>query len=122
MVGGQGGEVGPALDDIGAKVDRDYLLESIVNPNATIAKGYDFFLITLKNGQGYAGIIKSENDKEVVINSPEDGIVTVKTADIKERIKGPSGMPPGLQLVATKNELRDLIEFLAQQKKPATKE
>ena len=102
VVGGQGGEVGPALDGIGAKVDRDYLLESIVNPNATIAKGYDFFLITLKNGQGYAGIIKSETDKEVVINSPEDGIVTVKTADIKERIKGPSGMPPGLQLVATK--------------------
>ncbi len=122
VVGGQGGEVGPALDDIGAKVDRDYLLESIVNPNAAIAKGYDFFLITLKNGQGYAGIIKSETDKEMVINSPEDGIVTVKTADIKERIKGPSGMPPGLQLVATKNELRDLIEFLAQQKKPATKE
>ena len=122
VINGQGGEVGPVLDDIGAKFDRKYLLESIVNPSATIAKGYDFFLITLKNGQGYAGIIKSETDKEVVINSPEDGLVTVKTADIKERIKGPSGMPAGLQMVISKSELRDLIEFLAQQKKPAKKE
>jgi quinoprotein glucose dehydrogenase len=122
VIDGQGGEVGPVLDDIGTKVDRKYLLESIVNPNASIAKGYNFFLITLKNGQGYAGIIKSETDKEVVINSPEDGIVTVKTADIKDRIKGPSGMPPGLQSIVSKSELRDLIEFLAQQKKPAKKE
>ena len=58
----------------------------------------------------------------MIINSPEDGLVTVKTADIKERIKGPSGMPPGLQMVISKSELRDLIEFLAQQKKPAKKE
>ena len=121
VINGQGGEVGPVLDGIGAKVDRRYLLESIVNPSATIAKGYDFFLITLKNGQGYAGIIKSETDKEVIINSPEDGIVTVKTKDIKERIKGPSGMPAGLQMVISKSELRDLIEFLAQQKKTAKK-
>tara|TARA_B100001250_G_scaffold414115_1_gene450762 strand:- start:2193 stop:3458 length:1266 start_codon:yes stop_codon:yes gene_type:complete len=122
VINGQGGEVGPVLDGIGAKVDRKYLLESIVNPSATIAKGYDFFLITLKNGQGYAGIIKNETDKEVIINSPEDGLVTVKTTDIKERIKGPSGMPAGLQMVISKSELRDLIEFLAQQKKPAKKE
>jgi len=122
VVGGQGGDVGPVLDGIGSKVDRRYILESIVNPNVAIAEGYDFFLITLKNGQGYAGIIKKETDKELVINSPEDGIITVKTADIKERIKGPSGMPPGLQMVASKSELRDLIEFLAQQKKPAIKE
>ena len=122
VINGQGGEVGPVLDDIGAKVDRKYLLESIVNPSGTIAKGYDFFLISLKNGQGYAGIIKNETDNEVIINSPEDGLVTIKTADIKERIKGPSGMPPGLQMVISKSELRDLIEFLAQQKKPAKKE
>ena len=62
------GMVGPVLDGIGAKFDRKYLLESIVNPSATIAKGYDFFLITLKNGQGYAGIIKNETNKEVTIN------------------------------------------------------
>ncbi|HJO09581.1 MAG TPA: hypothetical protein QGH16_07000, partial [Verrucomicrobiota bacterium] len=90
--------------------------ESIVNPSAKIAEGYDFFLIMLKNGSGHAGIINKETATELLLNSPEDGLVTVKTADIKERIKGPSGMPPGLQMIVSKRELRDLIEYLASQK------
>ena len=116
VIGGQGGEVGPALDGIGSRADRNYLLESIVNPSAKIAEGYDFFLIMLKNGSGHAGIINKETATELLLNSPEDGLVTVKTADIKERIKGPSGMPPGLQMIVSKRELRDLIEYLASQK------
>ena len=116
VIGGQGGEVGPALDGIGSRADRNHLLESIVNPSAKIAEGYDFFLIMLKNGSGHAGIINKETASELLLNSPEDGLVTVKTADIKERIKGPSGMPPGLQMIVSKRELRDLIEYLASQK------
>ena len=40
---GQGGEVGPALNGIAAdkEKDRRYLLESVVYPNAKIAKGFD---------------------------------------------------------------------------------
>ena len=78
-------------------------------------------MILLKDDSGYAGIIKKETATELLINSPEDGLVTVKTADIKERIKGPSGMPPSMQMVITKRELRDLIEYLATRKTPATK-
>ena len=78
-------------------------------------------MILLKDDSGYAGIIKKETATELLINSPEDGLVTVKTADIKERIKGPSGMPPGMQMVITKRELRDLIEYLATKKTPPAK-
>ena len=121
VIGESGGDIGPGLDDIGSRVDRTHLLESIVNPNAKIAEGYDFFLILLKDDSGYAGIIKKETATELLINSPEDGLVTIKTADIKERIKGPSGMPSGMQIVITKRELRDLIEYLATKKTPAAK-
>ena len=37
----------------------------------------------------------------------------MKKADIKSKVKGPSGMPPALQLVMSKRELRDVIEYLA---------
>ena len=121
LIGEEGGEVGPGLDDIGSRVDRTHLLESIVNPSAKIAEGYDFFLILLEDDSGYVGIITKETATELLINSPEDGLVTVKTADVKERIKGPSGMPPGMQMVITKRELRDLIEYLATRKTPPAK-
>ena len=113
QVGNQGGEVGPRLDGIGAKVDRKHLLESIVNPGAQIAEGFDFFLVTLKNGKSVAGITRKETKTDITLNSPEDGLVTIKKADIKTKQKGPSGMPPGLQAVISKRELRDVIEYLA---------
>lgn len=39
-IGGDGGIVGPALDGIGRRHDRAYLLASIVHPNASYAEGY----------------------------------------------------------------------------------
>ena len=83
QVGNQGGEVGPRLDGIGAKLDRKHLLESIVNPGAQIAEGFDFFLVTLKNGKSVAGITRKETKTDITLNSPEDGLVTIKKADIK---------------------------------------
>src|SRR5262249_14426190 len=63
-VRGEGGEVGPDLTGIGAKQKRDYLLESIVDPNRQIAKGFETVLLVLKSGQSLTGIIKEENTKQ----------------------------------------------------------
>ncbi len=111
--GGEGGEVGPDLTGIITRHDRDYILQSIVQPNATIAQGFENLLITLKSGTSYAGIIKSETAELLVINSPEDGELKIKKADITAREKGLSGMPEGLAEQLTKFELRNLIEFIS---------
>lgn len=39
-IGGIGGDIGPALDGIGARKSRDYLMQSLTDPNAVIAEGY----------------------------------------------------------------------------------
>ena len=112
-INGEGGEVGPDLSHIGAQKDRQYFLESIVLPNKDIAQGFESVLVTLKSGTSYAGVIKSDNASELVINSPEDGLVTVKKSDIQSRDKGLSPMPEGMGQVLTKQDLRDLVEFLS---------
>ena len=38
---GNGGNIGPPMDGIGSRKDRAYLKESLVNPTATLAKGYE---------------------------------------------------------------------------------
>ena len=111
--GGEGGEVGPNLAGIGQKQTREYLLESIVYPNKQIAPGFDNLLVTMKDGAIYAGLLKGETAEEIELNSPEDGILKLKKADIKERQRGLSGMPEELRQVLTKQDLRNLIEFLA---------
>jgi len=37
---GSGGELGPSLEDIGARLDADQIRQSIVEPNTVIAEGY----------------------------------------------------------------------------------
>jgi quinoprotein glucose dehydrogenase len=115
-LGGEGGEVGPEVTGIGARKDRQYLLESIVFPNKHIAEGFESVVVTLKNETAYAGQLKRETPEILEINSPEDGLIQVKKADIKARERGLSGMPEELRQVLTKHDLRNLVEFLAQLK------
>ncbi len=107
-----GGNAGPPLAGVASRQPREYLLESIVFPNQQIVQGFETATVTLKNGIAYAGVVKSENDTNLVILSPEEGDVTLKKADIATREKGLSGMPEGFGQLLSKRELRDLVEFL----------
>ena len=107
-----GGNAGPILDGIASRQPREYLLESIVFPNKQVAQGFETAMISMKNGAAYAGVVKRENDANLVLLSPEDGEVSLKKGDIASRDKGLSGMPEGLGQLLSKQELRDVIEFL----------
>src|SRR5205085_4989192 len=82
QINGEGGEAGPKLTGIGSRQPREYLLESIILPNAKIAQGWETVVVTLKDGRSFAGSVKSETDSKLFLNSPEDGDVTVNKADI----------------------------------------
>jgi len=111
-VGSDGGEVGPVLDGIASKQTREYLLTSLVAPNATIAPGFESLLVVLKDGRNFAGVTKPGGPDEVIINSPEDGIMKFKKADIAKTQKGQSAMPDTMIQVLSKRDIRDLVEFL----------
>lgn len=112
-INGEGGDVGPDLTGLGERKGREYLIESIVQPNKQVAAGFESVLLTMKGGVELAGLVKSETDTDLVLNSPEDGIMTLKKADIQARQRGLSAMPEELVTYLNKRELRDIIEFLA---------
>lgn len=113
MAKGDGGEVGPVLDGIGSRYTREQILESIADPNATIAQGFETLMVTTIDGSIVAGTRKAETATTLTINTPDEGPVDIDKADIEATETGPSGMPPMLHNALTKRELRDLIEFLA---------
>ena len=41
MVGGKGGVIGPILDGIAVRNDKDYIVKSLMEPNAKLAKGFE---------------------------------------------------------------------------------
>jgi quinoprotein glucose dehydrogenase len=110
---GNGGTVGPDLAHIGAKKSREYLLEAVETPNRTIAEGFEQVVLRLKDGTSPAGLVKSESATELVLDSPEDGVLHIAKSDIESRIRNLSAMPEGFDKMLSPYELRDLIEYLA---------
>jgi quinoprotein glucose dehydrogenase len=115
-IGGTGGEVGPDLSKISADKQRDYLLEAIVLPSKTIAKNFESVVILDLDGVTHTGVLKQENETEVVLMTAEGKLVSVLKENIEARKPGKSAMPEDLTKYLTKFELRDLVEFLAHQK------
>ena len=46
MVNGKGGDVGPILDGIAVRADKAYIAESLMDPNAKLAKGFESLTIS----------------------------------------------------------------------------
>ncbi|MES2697734.1 MAG: c-type cytochrome [Verrucomicrobiota bacterium] len=119
--GGDGGDAGPNLADIGAKYPREYLLEAIIKPNATIAAGFDTIILTLNDGTSAAGIVAQETPTTISLRNTDNKLVEVTKANIAKRESAPSGMPEIYGTILTKRELRDVMEYIASLKeKPAT--
>jgi quinoprotein glucose dehydrogenase len=116
--GGQGGDNGPVLDGIGARRSREFILESILFPNAVINTNFQTVVVVLKDDTGVSGTLKSETDSNLLLVTPEDGAMTVQKSDIKRRWIGASPMPEGIWQSMSKQELRDVIEFVATLKNP----
>ena len=110
---GIGGDVGPDLSRIGVEKPREYILESILLPNKQIAPGFESVNVTLKNDETYAGVLKTETADQLVINSPQNGLVTIKKSDIQARAKSLSPMPEGMGQILSKRDLRNIVEYLS---------
>ena len=115
MIGEAGGQVGPNLSGIGIDKKREYLLESIVAPSQTIAKGFEGVLVQTIDGAVLAGIVKEATDAKLVLITADGNLIEVRQDDIEEVVPGKSSMPEDLMKYLSRRELRDLIEFLAQQ-------
>lgn len=112
-VDGEGKEVGPDLTEIGSKLSREALYESILDPSAGISHNYESFLVTTIDGTIVTGVLQSETDENVVLKDAEAIVHTIPQDDIEDFIKQKvSIMPAGLQKDMSVNQLVDLVEYL----------
>lgn len=118
VVNGQGVDFGPALSEIGGKLPKDALLESILDPSAGISFGFEAWSVETKAGEEFFGLIVSETGEDVSVKTVGGAVTKVKKADLARRQQSKlSIMPAGLQQTMTVQELADLLEFMASLKK-----
>jgi putative heme-binding domain-containing protein len=117
-VNAEGVDFGPALSEIGTKLAKEAIYESILDPSSGISFGFEGWQLELKDGDEVAGIIASESPDEIVMKS-QTGISTkYKKSDVAKRTKSNlSLMPAGLQQAMSQQDLIDLVDYLTTLKK-----
>ncbi len=113
-VHGQGGDAGPDLSQVGGKLDRTHLIESILDPSAEIPQGYHATTLETRAGQVLTGILKAESATAVTLVDAEGKQVTVAPGDVAARaVSRVSLMPANLADGMTPGEFVDLVAYLA---------
>ncbi len=115
-INGNGGTVGPDLSHIGDVLQREQLLQALIEPSARLSPGYGTVTLTLTDGQEVTGILEKESDSELILRTSEAEPLEVPKSRISKRENFPSGMPP-MASIMSKREMRDVIEYLANLKK-----
>jgi len=117
-VNDKGVDFAPALSEIGTKLAKEALYDSIINPNAGVTMGFETTQIALKDGGAGLGIVRSETGDELVLALPGGVATKFRKSDITKREKlATSLMPSGLNQALTQDDLVHLVEYLASLKK-----
>lgn len=112
QIGGEGGEVGPALDKL-AGADPARIYRDLADPSASITPDYVTYTVALRDGRVAVGVVRAEGaDRLKVLDT--DARETVVDRDQVEDLlpSGTSVMPVGLAGALGEERVRDLIAYL----------
>jgi putative membrane-bound dehydrogenase-like protein len=113
VVNGEGKNVGPDLSEIGKKLGREAVFESILYPSASILHNYETWVIETKKGTTANGLLVSKTAEEISIKDSEAIVRTFKIAEVESITRSPiSLMPADLHQLMSTQELVDVVEYL----------
>lgn len=116
QVEGRGNEIGPDLSAVG-RTEPQRILESLLQPSATVAPAYQAWTLSMHDGRVLNGILVRTYLDEYTYLDAQGKPFTVKTHDILEtKASSTSIMPEGLLNQLTDQEVRDLLAFLFSRK------
>lgn len=113
-IGGAGGKVGPDMGSIGGSAQVDYLIESLLDPNAKVKEGFHTVIVITDSGKTFSGIKLRQTDTQLVLRDAEGAETSIALDSIEEQVNGTSLMPAGLSDKLTHQELVDLVRFLSE--------
>lgn len=112
-IGPVGGQVGSNILSLGATAQLDYIIESLLDPNAKVKEGFHTVVVATDDGQILSGIQTRQSDTELFLRDAEGRELKVPLDQIEAKRQGASLMPAGLMSQVTEQEMLDLASFLS---------
>jgi putative heme-binding domain-containing protein len=112
-VGDTGGKVGPELTNVAGTRDIHYIIESVLDPSAEIASGFEPVLVLTTDGELIDGVRRAEDDTSITLVDNEGNEHVIAKDDI-ERMKDQtkSLMPDNFRELLSVEEFSDLLAYL----------
>jgi len=112
MNGTIGAAFGPDLASIRNR-DPRFILEDIIQPQRSIADGFEWWEVTLQSGQKSEGLISTETSSSITLKDPAGNQTVIQRSNIKTiTATDRSAMPPGLEQTMSVQQMADLLAFL----------
>jgi putative membrane-bound dehydrogenase-like protein len=112
---GEGGMVGPDLTHAN-RLDREFLLVSLVDPSLTVRKEYTSFVCEMADGRVLTGVVTQQEGESVTLVDSSARATTLPRGEIVElKESSVSVMPEDLYRRLRPTELRDLFAYITSQ-------
>jgi putative heme-binding domain-containing protein len=109
---GEGAKIGPDLTG-SQRANPEYVLTKVLDPSAVVARDYQMTVLTTTAGRTLSGLVKEEDDKRIVLQTPTE-VLRIPKGDVESRERSSlSLMPDGILAPLSDVEIRDLIAYLA---------
>ena len=112
VVNGEGIDFGPALTNIGAKLPREALYQSILFPSGGISFGYEGVEVIMQDGNMAAGYVLSETDSELSVRLAGGVTQAFDKAGIAELREMDQSLMPELGPAMGADDLVNLVAYL----------
>ncbi len=111
--GSEGKPLGPDLDGVGKRLNREKLLESLLEPSRSIEPKYAAWLIETAEGKVFTGLLVKRTDEEVILRDTQNKEHHFKSDEIDGMYpQRTSLMPERLLREMTAQQVADLLAWL----------
>lgn len=112
-IAGDGIELGPDLSQIGKKLDRARLFESILEPSKNIDPQFLTWVVETKSGKVLSGLVVRKDATEIVLKDAQNQTHRLSTDDVESSTPlQKSLMPELLVRDLTAQQVADLLAYL----------
>jgi len=112
-IGQEGRAVGPDLNEIGKKLDRVKLLESLLEPSKTIDPKFVSYVAETSDGRVLIGVLVERTAEGVTLRDAQGREQRIESADLEQFVPQQQSLMPELLLRdLTAEQAADLLEFL----------